>query len=73
MNKLDLYVQNNSDVLSFKSQETEPVIKITEDGKFYYKGKLVTKDIEVYKALRQFLIDCKYIPLPISKEAPPSA
>ena len=39
--------------------EDEEVIKITEDG-FYYKGKLIEKDKEIYRAMVKFLIDTGY-------------
>jgi len=44
--------------------ENEDVIKITKDG-FYYKGKLIEKDKEIYDAMVKFLTDTGYYhPLP---------
>lgn len=33
----------------------EPVIKLSEEG-FFYKGRLVEKDKEVYKAVKDFFV-----------------
>jgi len=42
--------------ITFWAKATE-VLKLCEDGKFLVRGKEVTKDVEVYEALKSFLYD----------------
>lgn len=37
------------------TQNLEPVIEIKQDGRFYYKGKLLAADSELYEAFSKFI------------------
>jgi len=50
--------------------EGKEIIKIAENG-FYYEGKLIEKDKEIYKAMVRFLTDTGYYhPSPNDGEPP---
>lgn len=53
------FLENNS-VMTFKvDKEDVPMLEIRGNGDFLVKGKLVTNDIEIYHALKEFLRKAK--------------
>ena len=52
-------IKANEDAAIILCIEGEEVIKITENG-FYYEGKLIEKDKEIYRAMVRFLTDTGY-------------
>lgn len=56
MNKLNVLTNNsleNNNITFFVSDKE--IIKLAADGSFYFKGKKVTEDIEVYNGFVTFL------------------
>ena len=41
--------------------EKTPVISIKANGDFYVKGRLVTNDMELYEAIRDFFVTGKIV------------
>lgn len=47
--------QNIENAFTFNTNEVNSVIEVKQNGDFYYKGNLVTNDIEVYERFKEFL------------------
>lgn len=50
-----LKIEENPNIIFYSKKNTE-LIRIDKDGNFFVKGKLIKKDIELYLAMREFLI-----------------
>ncbi len=52
------YLESNT--ISFiTADETEPIIKLCQNGDIFVKGKLVENDLEVVEGMRKFLENVK--------------